>query len=600
MRRVLLLLAAFLVISPATLASDNAHKGGSGSTSGSVPGLANGVGTDATLRYIETLPSAVPQVSNLPTFYFSAATNATCVGDLPQGVDATGDGTREHPFRSWGRALPLVQRGGVVLLFDACDTWSVNDAGGSGDNESAAFLLGASQRITIDTRAANGAHWRFCHDPDAACVVIGSTDLTGRQRPLIDPDMLDGTGANTGFFLFDSDPTDSRGWLHIENINFGTATHPFPRSTGCGASTDFIVYNSSPGRVSVLHSNIYICGNNNEVWTSHNSTTTEDFAVFVDVTCIVPDVGTDGNERCFWGISPTGQIHLGSRADFRNVNASAKSNIMVNTSPGSPNQANYAFIYDSLCDFRGIDADTLSDKKCFSLNGIGDFANSDTALQRMVVARSRCMGGGTGAATGNGCLAPSPEVPSFVGLQEMVSFRNASYDQDAFFDIDGANPSPLNSLLLKSVCSVQYAGTNGTNRFFNQTHGVGTDCDELNFDVHKHLIEEGSAVVALVENVAYNTITGFCTTAPATQVCNIIGTPPNVWTRCDMTDLTADPFGTSGLQVGTCTTTQCDNDCDEDLLEVFRAGTYIPRYLVDGTNKILGVALAGVGQPIGP
>lgn len=561
-----------------------------GSSGGAIPGLVGTIGNDATLDAVIARKTADPDLGHLTPVYFSFDDTPGCVGDLPLGDDSTGDGSRERPYRSFGRMVPFAQRGGFKAVLDPCDVAETNDGGAAGDNESAAFLLGANQNIVIDTRAAGVNHWSFCTDHTKVCFALISSDPA---RPvLIDPAMLDGTGSNTAFFSLAADAaiTSRRGWLHIENVLIGTAASPFPRVNGCAASTDFIRMNT-PFNVSMSNVDAYICGNNNELWTSHSAAPEADFGVFSNVNVYMVDLGGDYNAKCYWNLGSSAIAVLGGKCEVAKLNTTAgETNFAVGLSPGNATSSNYGFVYKLVCDHRPSNADTGTTRACWYVSSVDTNPN----VQRLVVARSRSLGGGV--AGNSGAWLPGVTTGTATGSVQMVDFRNSGYDQDAYIGLGATSISPNFSWPFYSRCSVQYAGPNGANRFVNGSNGGG-NCNGLDLDVDDHFIEEASSVVGQIEAVTYTTIANWCTTAPATQACN---GGAGSWTGCSMTDLTADPFGTLGAGLGVCTTAQCNNDCGHDLVESFQLGFYIPAHMVDGVNIITGVLLYGVGQPIGP
>lgn len=541
-------------------------------------------------------------------------TGGRCPTDLPQGDDDTGDGSKSAPFRSWGRALDLAERGGVNLVFDACDRWETpQGAGSDGDNESANFLLDTTQRFDLDATDAGNAEFAFCHDATGVCVAITSTIPGGPNRapfwPVVLASMLDSASSNGFFYLSGSDADD--GWLHVEGFQFGDSTNPFP--TGCASATDFI-YSNGLFKISVLSSDVYMCGdinNNNELWTSHNATSTPDFGVFVNTNCIYTDGGggTDGNAPCYFNITSSSIAIIGGYSRFNKTNTSAGGgdndsfqDVKLQASVDASN--NYGFIYGHLTDFVPSDAGDADVTKCGYGAGPESADGGTDGSHKLFVARSRVIGGSDAANQNSGFWCPVNFNETNGGVIGYYGFRNASYDTDGHFCSKGGI-SAATQFFFREWCTVHYKGAAGTSAFFLNTNGSST-CTLWDMDIDDVLVDEADSDVGRIDAQTYTTISGgaagFCDVAPTAsgngKTCNTAG--GNVWTQCSMTDLTSDPFaGTNGV-TGLAMTAQAAGACTHDVTESFGLGLYIPKYLLDSKHELRTVKLKGSGGNIGP
>jgi hypothetical protein len=540
------------------------------------------IGDDRTVQFALALPRA-RKLEHLPRFYFSADTTAGCSGDLPQGNDDTGDGSRARPWRSFGRMLPLYTRGAAIAVLDVCDTWETNDAGGAGDNESTNFPLAAGENLEV-------TDWPFCSDPRSVCFAVIGSDLSGARRARVSSGMLDSTVvAGNGFF--ESSPSARDGWLHIENIDFvGTGSAGWPGD--CTVAADFY-RTDSLGQFSMLNVDVEMCAvgsQQNEVWTSHNSATgTEnaDYFVGVNVGCRYLEVaGADGSGPCHLNAAGSAVALVGGFSDFEQINTSAVSQFALGLA-GTNDKHNYGYVNSHRVWFNTTD--TASQKYGFSATGGTD----ETTSNRLFVANSSVANAGTSSTINGFWRAGAGGVTRKNNVYS--GYRNVSYNNDQFIDASGGWPTGT-EWVFADRCSIHHAGPSGANQLIDQASGTA-DCATTDLDVRGTRIEESSGVVGVIEGVTYGTITsgstGLCDDAPSARGCN-----GGAWTACTLIDLTSDPFSSGGGAAGLCMTSDCNNDCSEGtILERFGLGLYWPSYLLGA--EIVGIEHGASVVPVG-
>ncbi len=509
-------------------------------------------------------------------------TGGRCPGDLPQGID-TNPGTKERPIRSLGRLHPLMKEGRVSFVFDACDTWETNDAGGSGDNESASFLMlgtAGSDQLIVDNDA--GSDWGRCSDRDSVCVAFTTTDPTGLRKPVWVPAMLDALDSN--MFEIEQAANDIRGWIHVEGFQFGTAADQFPST--CTESLDFY-RTDSQARASFLNNKVFMCSegtNNNEFWTSHNNdagAANADLFVSINNEIIYPDTGVDGNHPAYFNIANSAIAILGGEMLFLGENTTTPSEVVglkLSASGVGPTDT-YGFVWGNKVTMAMV-GDTQSNARGYYTSG----TTSDSTFARLVVADSSVTGankGGAGNSSGASLIAAGG---SALKNQDMVLYRVSSYNNDALFGAGAAGMQSGNEWKGTAICTTHSAGAAGTDTIID--HTGGGDCAGLNFDIRDSFVNQSNPNTASIESSTFATIASFCNAAIG---CN----GGAAWTSCDLTDLTSDPFGTNSGETGLVLGSQVVGACAETLNETFLLGLYIPEYLLAPGQIINAVSLGG-------
>lgn len=595
MRKLFALGAAWMLLwaGPAP-ASVDAHK--EGSSSGPVPGINGTTGNEDTLAYLMNLQNAnLP--AYLPRIYFSADTTAGCPGDIPQGNDVTGDGTKVAPFRSLAKFLAVSRQGGVVGVFDACDTWETNSAGAAGDDECDAcaapgpYALDANE--TMQWTFNTGLTRCTLPEKDTICVAMIGSDPSGLRRPTFSPAMFD--GATTGNFIQIQDTashllSDIRGWFYFENLIWGTAAAPFP-AAACNTQGDFFRMDA-PSKVAVLNNTFFICGDNNEIWTSHNTNVGEvstSYFVSINTDCNIPQWAADENAVCYFSIGNGSIVLLGGTSRLAKAfGAAARTVSDVKMTPAVAAQPLYGFVYGHRTRFTAAaDGNTRFGYLSSVFNGATDVA-------RLFVARSFVEGAVSTVAEAGGFWGV-PDMSFAFGANAQLTyagFGNSSWNNKAFVSGGPIGVNDADRWLWQEYCSAHAAGTAGVDRIIGITAGGGS-MDNVDFDWRKVFVNESNPHVAQFGGVTRATIALACA-----NVQTDLGRATPI-TSCDLTDETSDPFGTTLGPAGLTGTAQVQNGCNLAVFEKFQTGIYIPAFLSGAPDILNGFLIGRVPGRIG-
>lgn len=584
------------------------------------PGILGDRATETTLDYFKTMTHAayLPPEATYPRVYFSSGTeDAVCAaalggvtGGFVAGNDNTGTGSKNAPYRSLGRMLQQTKLGHVIAVFDACDTWDTDvavGAGGDGDLECKAGGANCGTAYTVDTGAGGvrGMSWSNANDavcagaPESLCFAIIGSDMSGAYRPFWKFETLTGTSPQSGWIT--STMPRSKGWIHVENIIFGSATAPFPRDPGgtggcesASASGD-IIRNNDSGSVSMVHNKVFMCATSsaqNEFWTAHwtAGTTPADvnynWAMNNDI--YYPDIAaTDESVMAYLN---AGQSSLGVIGDYIESTtvsgASGKTKLCVHLAGATvtANDDNYGFLYGVECNMNrdGFTANT----EIFGENGSNDATTETT----MFIAKSF----GYGAKFGFFRMNTGASVMKNMGFR---GYRNSSLDNLGYVAFSGSMLD-TSSFSMYDRCSAIWKGvTAGNDNALYRNTDTSSTCDGLTFDIDDTGAVESDATVFKIDNNNFGgTIAG---AQGAWSTCTAT-VPPADWHATVLpTTITADPFG--GATDGYVTTAEALTACDAgSVTEDFKYGFYIPSYLAG--KKLTGAVFdssGDTGLPLG-